>query len=207
MPTTELDMLILRNLADLDATAQRLNQIDATVWRAVDGVVERWARQHRWAGQYDVEGRGLWVTPAKWRDASDDRESPDVKFWFEVAAHDPPTHFDLADLCGIGGSRYGFRLYQNLHAKVEWKALARKHISLFQSVGLQLDAKASPFMEISIDLEKLVSGVETGDFEEALLPVTDGLDRLIGVDKAIGKVLFPTTPRRSLQTGVRARKR
>lgn len=206
MPTTELDTLILRNLADLDATALRLDQIDGTVWRAVDAVVERWAREHRWAGLFDVEGRGLWVTPAKWRTASDDEDSPDVRFWFEVATHEPPTHFDLADLCGINGSRYGFRMHQDLLGKVDWKLLARKHIALFQSLGLQLDAKASPFMEIVIDVQKLATGVETGDFDEALQPIAQGLDRLANADKVLGRILFKPRAPTKARTVAKTRK-
>jgi hypothetical protein len=206
MPTTELDTLILRNLADLDATARRLDQIDEIVWSAVDALTERWAREHRWTGLFDIEGRGLWVTPAKWRKASENEDSPDVRFWFEVAAHEPLTHFDLSDLCGIGGSRYGFRMYQDLLGKADWKVLARKHIALFQSLGLQLDAKASPFMEIIVDIEKLAISVETGDFDEALQPIAHGLDRLINVDKVLGRILFkPSSPAKA-QAGVEARK-
>lgn len=207
MPMAELDTLILRNLADLDATALRLDHLDETVWRAVDAIAERWAREHRWAGLFDVEGRGLWVTPGKWRTASEDEDSPDVRFRLEVATHEPPTRFDLSDLCGIGGSRYGFRMYQDLLGKTDWKVLARKHIALFQSLGLKLDAKASPFMEIVIDVEMLAVGVETGDFEEALQPIVQGLDRLANAEKVLGRILFkPKAPIRA-RTVVKTRKR
>lgn len=190
MSTIELDKLILGNLADLDATALRLGQIDETVWRAVDRVVERWAKEKQWAGLFDVEGRGLWVTPAAWRTASEDEENPDATFWFELASRDPPTHFDLSDLCGVGGSRYGFRFHQKLLGKVEWKELARKHVSAFQQLGMHLDSKASPFIEVVIDPQKLVSDVEAGDYEEALTPIVKALDRLLAANKSVGPLLF-----------------
>ena len=204
MSTIELDTLILRNLVDLDSTAQRLNQIDENVWRAVDSVVERWAKEHGWVGRFDVEGRGLWLTPAMWQRTSEDDESPDAAFRYEVASHDPPTYFDLSDLCGLGGSRYGFRLHQKLFGKVEWKELARKHAPAFQKLGMRLDSKASPFAETVVDLAALTGAVETGDFEEALAPILEALDCLADVEKTLQSVLFKThtvaSPRKKPRT-------
>ena len=193
MSTVELDTLILRNLADLDATAQRLNHIDEGVWRAVDSVVERWAKERGWVGRFDVEGRGLWLTPAKWRKASEDEESPDAAFWYEVAAHDPPTFFDLADLCGLGGSRYGFRFHQKLFGKAEWKELTRKHADAFQKLGMHLDSKASPFAETRVELAALTAAVETGNYEEALTPIVVTLDRLLAAEKTLQSILFKSS--------------
>lgn len=190
MVTAELDTLILHNLADLDATAQRLERIEETVWRAVDSVVERWAKEHGWVGVFDIVGRGLWIVPARWRVASEDEDNPDASFWFELSSRDPPTSFDLSDLCGIGGSRYGFRFHQKLLGKVQWKELARKHVPTFHNLGLQLDSKASAFIETVIDPKKLALDVESGDFLESLSPIADALDRLAAADKALRPLLF-----------------
>jgi hypothetical protein len=188
--TTELDVFILRNLADLDATALRLEKIDANIWKEVDAAVEQWALKNGWLGSFDVEGSGLWVTPAGWSAASEDEDDPDASFHFEVATRDPPTFFDLSDLCGLGGSRYGFRFHQSLVGKMEWRELARNNINQFQSLGMHLDSKASPFVDVTISSESLAIAVQAGDFGEALEPITRALDRFAGAEKVLSSMLF-----------------
>lgn len=150
MSVTELDALILRNLRDLDATAQRIAELDALIWKEVDRLVEQWANTHGWHGQFDVEGAGLWVTPPRWAALSEDPDDADVYFIFEEVHDLPTSYYDLASLCAIGGSHYGFRLGQNLFGRPDWtKKVREEHtLALMGQLQLRTTHKAVPFSPI-----------------------------------------------------------
>jgi hypothetical protein len=198
LSTGELDALIAANLADLDATCQRIEIIDERVWRAIDVVIENWARDAGWSGVFDSYGRGLWLTPGTWVAASQDSEKPDARFDFDVKEREPPTYWSLADLCGIGGSRYGFRLTQKIFGAADWKRIVRTSAQQLQSLGFVVDDKASAFMEVTLDKVKLQAGIEVDDLDDCLQPVIDALERLRMAEKNVGNLFYnaPSEPKK-----------
>lgn len=194
MSVTELDTLILRNLRDLDATAQRIVQLDAVVWKEVDRLVETWAKTNGWVGRFDVESKGLWIAPPRWAKLSRDPEEVEFFFIFDRIEDLPSTYFDLADLCAIGGTHYGFRLGQSRYGQVEWKKIVREEemLDLLGKLRLKTTSKAVPFSPTRIDPNLLADAIETGDYCEALQPITAALDHLANADETIGHLFFPS---------------
>lgn len=198
MSFAELDKMILTNLADIEATAMRLLKIDAKVWTALEAVIEQWALDNGWVGLFDYDKQGLWVAPAEWDEAADER-NPGNAFWFTLVAEDPDTHFALSDLCGLGGSRHGVLLHQVEFGKAEWKTIARKNAAKFEAAGFRLDGNAAAFMPVVIDPAKLADDVAAGDFNEAFAPLNAVLERLADSKAMFWKILFPAEPVKAKQ--------
>jgi hypothetical protein len=52
MALPELDKLIVEHLADIDATAKRLWEIETQVFAAISAAANAWAKKEGWVGEF-----------------------------------------------------------------------------------------------------------------------------------------------------------
>ena len=112
MNMNEMDGLIVRHLADLDAAAKRLTlHIEPAIGIAMNNVCKNWVEKSGWHGQYDWPDDDLRVWPPNWG-ASDE---PVAWFVLDAAEGDTWTglegedYFTLTRVCGLGAGGIGFR--------------------------------------------------------------------------------------------------
>jgi hypothetical protein len=177
-----LDSLIVRNLADLDATAKRVEVIGERVFNALGHHIEAWAEQADWVGEFDGN-EDIWCAPMAWRNAPGDE--PAGCFCLELRSPDTgeqlpgEDYFLLTRLVGVGAGGYGFCFNQNvLPSKREWKPIVRAKAADLQKHGFAVDQNGYPFMDFTIDPELLATAMEDNDYFDAFEPITEALDRL-----------------------------
>ena len=195
MAASELDSLIVRNLGDIDKTAQRLEIVQERVFGALDGMAKGWALDAQWDGVFDLYRTELWVAAFEWRSDAE-RDAWYAWFNFEQGVGDTAKqargedYFWLTRLCGAGQGCCGFRLHQqDLVSKPEWKKLVRVEAVQFQKLGFIIDEKGSPFMEVVIDAKILAAGLEEDDLENASAPFTAALKRLEAAKTLVNSLL------------------
>lgn len=189
MSTEQLDALIIRNIADLDATARRIGAIEARIFSEIGEKVENWANEQGWLSGPDPDE--IWCAPPEWKN------DEDYDAWFGFARGGTGARkggqedglYELTRLLGVGPGFYGFRLEQRLLGKRDWKVLLYKQAENLQAHGFIIENSGSAFMDVRIDAGLLAEGLEGDDLADALRPISDALDRLKGAEGLVNSLL------------------
>jgi len=91
MGSREIDALIIRHLADIEAAGRRGFELDTEVFKVLGKTAEKWANKVNWQGNFDIEGDGFWLNPPDWKlsgKTEEDDESWLGYFDFDVGADD-----------------------------------------------------------------------------------------------------------------------
>jgi hypothetical protein len=166
--TASLDRLIIENLADLDSAAQRIDEIEERIWKAIGAEIEAWGAKNRWEVAADPED-AFEASPPAWVDEEDQRA------WFEFGwgpddvdnggKADPS--FDLTRLCGLAGGRFCLWLVVKTPRRT-WKPLAQAEAETIALHGFQLSDHGNFYIDCTPGAAALAAAVEDGDFTEAL---------------------------------------
>lgn len=177
MSTPELDRLIVEHLADLDAAAHRIEQLEARAWAALAKEMATWAATAGWNGVFDTGG-DLQVSPPEWTVPGERRA------WFYIGwgPDDDDTGeagqpwFELSRLTGVGGGRLCLWLdhkgYRN-----SWKPAARAGAEAVRPMGFALTDYANFYTDCTPVQAEMARAFEDDDLETALAVVVKALDR------------------------------
>ena len=138
MPFSELDAVIVENIADLQRANDRIDELDVEVFEVIDSISRDWAARNSWIGTFRyAEDALLWLAPANWGIDPDGDEEIAARVKIELAfSLDHPGWNDgqdyfIAGLCGIEGFALGLRLEPTWkifgRGLRPWKRAARTH--------------------------------------------------------------------------------
>jgi hypothetical protein len=187
--------LILRNLKTFnDAALLMGGSMYVELVREVNQSVKNWTEQAGWMGEYDWDNNNLWVSPAEWQIGG---EKGQYLARFELLAEaDDTESYEVADLCGCGQSRYGFRFSPNygaLGGKSKWnvfsKSLPAVASRLSTELGFLDEGKGVWFVPVLMDAAALASAYENEDYSVALAPLAQALDKIKAAMPVFDKIL------------------
>ncbi len=190
MDDAELDMFIVENLADLDATAKRIYGVERRVWGDLADALSSAAKKSGWIGDFDHDD-DIVMLPKDWISRGE-RQA-----WFDVSWGPDDTGdgvgnepwFELSRYCGVGGGRLCIWLnWKGVSAKA-WKPLVRSAATELQAMGFELDRRATPYTDCTLDLATVARGLEDNNLDEALNAARDGFERTVKASVLLGKLL------------------
>lgn len=177
MDTSQLDQLIVEHLSDLDSAASQVHRIERRVWTAMARLVEAKASSLGWAGEFDIDGH-LWLCPPVWM------VEGDAVGYFELdfgpsgqAGNEGEPHFDLSRLCGVGGGSMAF-CFRHDGGKRAWKPVAKEGAASVAGLGFALDDHANFHVACTPAQAEMARALADDDFEQALQPLSNAMDRL-----------------------------
>lgn len=180
MSDTDLDVLIIQRIADLDDAAKRLTRLEERMGRAMCAVAEAWVEERGWVGSYKWS-HDLSVAPPHWRP-----EEYAWRAWFSLhLAHGDSgdgigdeDYFKMTRLLGKGQRTYALRFDQSEYSKSIIKRVSRRMISNFTEKGFLLDEGGSFVLQFTIDAEELVDAIRGGDLRDGLKGYQEALSFL-----------------------------
>lgn len=178
MDTSQLDALIVEHLADLDAAASHVHQVEERIWAKMGETIETWAKGSDWKGSFDRDVDGLWLAPPEW--ASEGEEVA----WFELDSgpadqdgRESDLYFDLSRICGLGEGSVALWLRHKAGPKV-WKPIAKANAGNVTGTGFSMNDYAKFYMDCTPAQAEMVQALADADFEQALQPLVQALARL-----------------------------
>jgi hypothetical protein len=202
MAFPELDKLIVEHLADLDASAKRLHQLEKEVFGAIATSAEDWAKKEGWVGGYDYLEGVFWVAPPEWR-TPDTEESKDIfQAWFQmgVGADDTENlkpeedYFNLTRLCRVGSGEIGFRFKQDLITRAKWKMRFRDLTDLVERTAFVADLEPSFFLPFQLEGSKLAETLREEAVEDSLAPFEKALAQIAEARSAFDIIIATIKP-------------
>ena len=197
----EIDTLIVKHLADIDATAKRLHALESEIFSVIDKKATDWARQADWTGEFDYLGKvGLWLAPNDWKTPGINKTDIPSRAWFSLTwgAGDsgrPGTqgedYFCLTRLCGVGSGEIGFRFVfrKDLISWKQWKSHLGSVTGLVEKTAFLPDSENSFFLPFRIEATKLAESLEEESLEEALGPFEAALAQLAEAKAAFDRLI------------------
>lgn len=194
MSNNALDALIVKNLADLDMAAKRLEHvIEAKIGKSIYKLVHEWAKPRGWIGDFEYRYDDyLWVTAPEWA-AKDNPKEKQGYAWFTSTAGENDDldstslnrdYFWLTRLCRLGEGEMGFRWHYNQNLlrpkKREWKDFVVKFVDEIRSHQFRFEEGADFFfIGYTVDHANLVKAIEEDAVEDAIQePIRGALDRI-----------------------------
>ncbi|KQW77837.1 hypothetical protein [Ensifer sp. Root127] len=154
MPSTnELDSLIVRNIADLDATAKQISLIETRIWTAIADEVEAWAKDQGWVGEFNEEE--IRLAPVSWQQA--DGENVSGQFYFDKGPEDTNSgapgepHWWLSRYLGQAGGDLCLWFDQSVAKPKAWKPVARAVADEMAKGGVYMSDACNFFIRCSLD--------------------------------------------------------
>lgn len=193
--------IILRNLRLFDqATLFFERKLDVALSEAVDLHVRSWLDQHGWRGQTKVTSsfEDLWVCPPAWMESEDD---PFATFELRPQS-DKSDSFELADLCGVGSTHYGFRFvvkHSWFGGKSGWNSALKNlqaQIDAISNAGWISEGRGMFFRPVQLSPDKLASAWETDDWSGALAPLTTEFEFMAANQKVFDTLIMKAKPRK-----------
>jgi hypothetical protein len=182
--TNDLDALIIRNLADLDAAVHRLVfEIQPQVEKEINDLGEKWAAKNGWQGVFGWYDDALWVAPPNWDSGEDGwrgkffLDGGDGDTFGEKRWEPEEDMFWLTRLCRKGRGQMGFRWYFDKGLAItpsRWKAFLRANPIFKESIareGFVAEDKGWFFLKFEVDPDKLATSIQEGDVQAAFQPM------------------------------------
>lgn len=201
MSQPELDRLILKNLADLDAAAQHVtNELQSAVARAMDQIVEKFLRDREWAGLADWSEKGIWLASEDWRKQGD-HTGDDYQCQFvldeSLGQGEAKDTFWLTQLLSIGDRALGLRWSRNDVKRNQWRNLVGQQqaiIAKLRALGFDYEEReGSFFLPVRVDQSALAQAAGDESLDLALTPLSDGLQVCINAKPDFDALLAATT--------------
>jgi len=184
MAQPDLDRLLILNLADLDAAAQRVDdELSASVADTLNKHLEALIQRTDWAGVAKWPlAQSFWFAPKDWRKLGDNpREEYACNFLMAVSLGKGTAkdRFWLTQLVGKGDRNLGLAWIRSGVGKPQWRrAVAQRgeEIAKLRSRGFEYEAtEGSFFLPVHIDQSTLAQGFFDESLEIALKPLADAL--------------------------------
>lgn len=182
----ELDALIVRNIGDIGAAANRVkNAIDPRLWEEAGRIVTVAAAEMGWIGHAaaDPSDETVWLSHPDWMEAGGDPEDPPFYIGLDERV-EPGVSAEWSWLAAFTGA-WPARATAGLFVGDErlkqgaWKKLLRGNTELVNSLvarGFRYDGQSGElYVPFLIDAEKLAVAFEEDVFETALQPLTAAL--------------------------------
>lgn len=204
MGLREIDGLIIRHLADIEAAGRRAYDLDTEVFKVLGKTAEKWAIKAAWQGNYDIDGDGFWLNPPKWKlsaETEEDKEDWLAYFDFNVGADDDlgvdstMTHdfFKLTRLCQARNGKFGFRWISDRYAegrKIAWRNFIRTSAEgVVRDTGFEVEKNGTFFLSVTLDSDNLAKAIEQDAIEDALTPFALALDNLARAEPTFTRLL------------------
>lgn len=176
--------IILKDLALFNQTAVFFyEQVEPVIRNAVGDLVQVWSRTRNWKGETDVseEFEALWICPSNWEE---DEEKPFATFSFCYEDGVQTNSYPIADLFGVGESRFGFRFqpeYSWFGGKSAWNTAVKTMADQIQKIsntGWIYEDKGVFFLPAVMDFTFLVTAWENEDWSKALSPLTEAVNKI-----------------------------
>jgi hypothetical protein len=196
MSTAEIDQLIVEHLADIDAAAKQLYDIEHRVFGAMGETASEWASKNGWFGRGDFVEEELWLAPADWR--TPDAGTPDdflAKFYLDFGANDTgewkveEDFFYLTRLCQKNTGKIGLRFYQDVTTQGRWRKMLKDCARCIEKTAFAVDNQPSFFLPVRIEAAELAAALKEGSFESVLQPFEAVLRHLGDAKPAFDSVL------------------
>lgn len=195
--------IILKDLALFNQTAVFFEgQVDPVIRNAVGDLVQVWSRARNWKGEMDVseELEALWICPSNWEE---DEDNPFAKFRFCYEDGVDTNSYEIADLFGVGESRFGFRFqpeYSWFSGKSAWNTAVKTMADQIQKIsnaGWIYEDKGVFFLPAVMDSTFLVTAWENEDWSEALSPLTEAVNKIEEDIKLFETIIRKAIPKTS----------
>jgi hypothetical protein len=190
--TTKLDALIVRNIADIEAAFNRVNNdMETVLARETANIFHEKIGSLGWEGDSVdefVDGN-LWLAPIEWRlaDTASDEFDLYINFGFHAGINDFEGTW-LAHFAGINGAGLQLELTSDTMKRKDWQTLLKrevgqKAIAALKAKGFATELKnAVPLtLKVKFDQEELAKAFEEEDFTEALEPLSKAIDTIAGL--------------------------
>lgn len=193
--------IILKDLALFNQTAVFFEgQVDPVIRNAVGELVQVWIRVMNWKGETDVsdEFEALWICPSNWEE---DEDKPFAKFRFGYEDGVDTNSYEIADLFGVGESKFGFRFqpeYSWFGGKSAWNTAAKTMTDQIQKIsntGWIYEEKGVFFLPAVMDSTFLVTAWENEDWSDALSPLTEALNKIAEDMKLFETIIRKAMPK------------
>jgi hypothetical protein len=163
-------------------------EIDKESISALNEIYLKWARENSWEyNKNPLTYTDIWINPPEWMWI--DKRSF-ARFYFSTEINASSSAFNLADICGIGESIWGF-LFQ---IESKWfngkENLAKLSVAIENSAtelikrGWVNEGKGAFFLPVTLPADRLAQAWETQDWSEVVAPLIAAFDQL-AVDQAI----------------------
>ena len=182
-----LDAMIVRNIHDIEAAYQRVNdQIETALTKGVAEIFAHATEQSGWDGDSaDVDFEKMWLAPKDWKSQSGDETSEEYDLYFCLSYSGEAELTWLSTFVGAADLQLGLFLETDMLTGPAWRRLiksAEMKDALMQitSKGFTVEsANGEIVIYFKIDREKLACGFENDDLSEALEPIAAAMKMAI----------------------------
>jgi hypothetical protein len=176
----ELDALVIRNIADIEAAMNHAKmEVGPRIWQQVAQVVQELCDVEAWVAVSDVANDDLWFAHRSWLMADQRKHKAD--FWIGLDERLSETGEDenswLAAFVANGpnGATMAFWLNQRILGAGAWKKLVKANDALvaeLRGLGFSIDDDDDRrlYLPVVLDRELLARSFETEDFDEVMEP-------------------------------------
>lgn len=178
--TKELDALVIRNIADIEAAMNHAkNEIGPRIWEQIAQVIQEMSCAEAWVVVSDVANEEVWFTHRSWLVA--DQRKPKADFWIvldeRLAESGEEENSWLATFIANGpnGATMAFWLNQRILGAGAWKKLVKTNDALvaeLRALGFAVDDDDDRrlYLPVMLDRELLARSFETEDFDVVMEP-------------------------------------
>jgi hypothetical protein len=174
LETTELDRLIVNNLAEIEATWDRVEQLDQHLWSEVGEFVANWANEKGWSSECDENT--IKAYPADWATTDEDNRVNFYLAWGPDDTEKGVPYSWLARFAGISGARLCLWLEQSVGSRT-WKPIARTAEAQLSPLGFSLSNGGHFYTECTLDAAVLAGSLANQQLASAFTPIGEALGR------------------------------
>lgn len=152
-------------------------EIRPEIWREMLGFLESWRNQNGLAGEAESDSY-FYFCPEAWHLGDLGHLA-----WFEFQHDLNEGSYDIADLCGVGSGRVGFRFkFEPLQfgGRKNWLALTKQeqftdYVKRLSASGFVTDKIGELFVQVIIPPSDLAAAWKSGDWKTAFQPIAEPL--------------------------------
>jgi hypothetical protein len=173
---TELNCLLIDNLADLEAAGHQIDEhLTPMIVNVATDLVANVMHEAGWTGEYD-DLDNFWFASPDWRELEAGSNDYLCHFAYRPTSHSREDWFDLSALLGVGRAAAGFYLDRRYLGgrSAAWSRLLaaeKDTVATLERVGLLYDHQARTFfVPVALDRAALIASLSRGAIEDALAP-------------------------------------
>lgn len=181
---------IVRNIDLLEATYDYVDdKIDPALGEAVGKLLTRKRDEFGWIGEVEMSFEdSMYLAPSDWQKAEDEEGNFDLYFAFDAIGES--TQSWIGNLVGVEGAGMGFEILSDSGTKAavrgRLRTIVRDDPALLENLrasGFSWSPKGDLTMPVTITREALAAAFEDEDFDTALAPIAEALDRIYAARK------------------------